>query len=137
MIGLVAGGKRRRSKSSLMWLSLLLYCAPATALDPNQPVGQLFHSSWTAKDGLTGSVTTIAQTPDGFLWVGTSDGLIRFDGVSFEHYKPEVGSLPATFVKTLLAAPNGDLWIGYFHGGVSLLRKGKLVPLRTLRPANW
>jgi signal transduction histidine kinase/ligand-binding sensor domain-containing protein len=110
-----------------MCLSFLLYCASAAALDPNQPIGQLFHYSWTAKDGLTGGVQTLAQTPDGFLWLGTTDGLIRFDGVSFEHYKPEVGSLPAAFVKTLLAAPNGDLWIGYFRGGVSLLRNGRLI----------
>src|SRR5258708_36839830 len=110
-----------------MWLSFVLYCAPAAARDPNLPIGQLFHSSWTAKDGLTGAVQTLAQTPDGFLWLGTTDGLLRFDGVSFERYKPEVGSLPSTIVKTLLATPNGDLWIGYFNGGVGVLKKGAHV----------
>jgi len=67
----------------------------------------------------------LAQTSDGYLWLGSPDGLYRFDGVVFEHYKPEAGDpFPAHTVSSLLALPNGDLWIGFSSGGVSLLRHG-------------
>jgi ligand-binding sensor domain-containing protein len=119
---------RRAGLAGLVLLAaLVLDPLPSFALDPNQPIGQLYHSSWTAKDGLTGTVWGLAQTVDGFLWVGTSDGLFRFDGVSFEHYKPEIGSLPASFVTTLLAVPDGGLWIGYYNGGVSFLKHGQVT----------
>ncbi len=64
----------------------------AFCIDPAQPLHQMYHLSWTAKDGLRGMVISLAQTSDGFLWVGTSQGLFRFDGLTFEQYKPEVGS---------------------------------------------
>jgi len=70
-------------------------------------------------------VSALAQTDDGFLWVGTTEGLYRFDDVTFEAYKPETGSFPATGIKTLEAAPDG-LWIGYLSGGVSILKDGRL-----------
>jgi signal transduction histidine kinase/ligand-binding sensor domain-containing protein len=70
-------------------------------------------------------VSSLAQTEDGFLWVGTTEGLYRFDGMTFEAYKPETGTFPATGIKTLEAAPDG-LWIGYLSGGVSVLKDGRL-----------
>ena len=105
----------------------ILSCAPMLALDPHHPLGQLYHTSWNAKSGLNGSVLALAQTTDGFLWVGTTDGLLRFDGLSFERYKPEAGSLLATSVSSLLALPEGGLWIGYTRGGVSFLKDGRVT----------
>ena len=89
------------------------------------PIAQMYHSAWTARDGLSGVVSALAQTEDGFLWVGTTEGLYRFDGLTFEEYKPDVGNFPATGIKTLAAAPDG-LWIGYLSGGVSVLKDGRL-----------
>jgi signal transduction histidine kinase/streptogramin lyase len=89
------------------------------------PIAQMYHSAWTARDGLSGVVSALAQTEDGFLWVGTTEGLYRFDGMTFEEYKPDVGNFPATGIKTLAAAPDG-LWIGYLSGGVSVLKDGRL-----------
>ena len=100
---------------------------PMFALNPNQPVRQLYHTSWTAKQGLDGGVNALAQTVDGYLWVGSSDGLFRFDGLTFERYKPEVGSFLASSVSTLLALSNGGLWIGYLNGGASFLKDGKVI----------
>jgi len=80
------------------------------------------HTQWTASNGAPPGVQTMAQTRDGWLWLGTIDGLYRFDGLRFEHYP-----LPASRVRTrdlihaLLAAPNGDLVIAYFYEGVSVL----------------
>jgi ligand-binding sensor domain-containing protein len=67
----------------------------------------------------------LAQTSDGYLWLGGPEGLYRFDGLVFEHYKPQSGgSFPAQAVYSLLALPNGDLWIGFSSGAISLLRNG-------------
>lgn len=93
------------------------------ALDPNQALGQLYHSSWNARNGLNGSVKALAQTTNGYLWVGTSDGLFRFDGLNFERYE----TLPASSVSALMAIPDGGLWIGFDRGGASLLKNGKVT----------
>jgi ligand-binding sensor domain-containing protein len=94
------------------------------ALDPNQPLAQLHHTTWTAKDGVYGAVYALAQTSDGYLWVGTTDGLLRFDGISFEKYKPEHNELLSSSISTLLATPDGSLWIGYMSGGATHLKHG-------------
>ena len=124
-----------------LWLLAFACARPLIALDPNQPIRQLYHTVWTAKDGLTGEVHALAQTADGFLWAGTRDGLFRFDGVSFERYRPEAGSLPARDVVALLAVPSGGLWIGYYNGGATFLNAGRAtnyaedggLPIGTIR----
>jgi signal transduction histidine kinase/ligand-binding sensor domain-containing protein len=115
-------GKMSRPTS---WLLIFACASPLIALDPHQPIRQLYHTAWTARDGLTGEVHALAQTADGFLWAGTRDGLFRFDGVSFERYRPESGSLPARDVLTLFAVPSGGLWIGYDNGGATFLNAGR------------
>jgi len=112
---------------ALMCVLTALLGAPAFALDPNQPLGQLFHTSWNAKNGLNGSVVTLAQTTDGYLWVGTTDGLFRFDGLSFERYRPEHEPLPSSSVTALMAVPDGGLWVGFDRGGASLLKNGTVT----------
>lgn len=108
-----------------LWFVLL--STSAFALDPNQPLTQLYHSSWNAKNGLSGSVNALAQTTDGFLWVGTTDGLYRFDGLYFESYKPDGAELPSVAVSALMALPDGSLWIGYLRGGASLWKNGRVT----------
>jgi signal transduction histidine kinase/ligand-binding sensor domain-containing protein len=102
-------------------------CSPAPALDPHQPLAQLYHTSWSAKQGVTGTVTALAQTTDGYLWVGTTDGLLRFDGISFEPHQPETGSLPAATVSALMAVPDGGLWVGFSRGIASFIRDGRVT----------
>jgi signal transduction histidine kinase/ligand-binding sensor domain-containing protein len=112
---------------SCLYLGLVLFSPSVFALDPNQPLTQLYHSSWNAKNGLNGSVNALAQTTDGFLWIGTTDGLYRFDGLYFEPYKPEVNDLLSVAVSSLMALPDGSLWIGYTRGGVSVLKAGRVT----------
>jgi signal transduction histidine kinase/sugar lactone lactonase YvrE len=102
----------------------VLFSSPVFGLDPYQSLGQLHHTSWTARDGLNGSVQALAQTADGYLWIGTSDGLFRFDGLSFDRYQPERGALPSNLVSALLALPHGGLWVGYHSGGATFLKDG-------------
>jgi signal transduction histidine kinase/ligand-binding sensor domain-containing protein len=113
----------------VLWIAcaaaLLASAIPMLGADDTGPIAQMYHSAWTARDGLRGIVSSLAQTEDGFLWVGTTEGLYRFDGMTFEAYKPETGNFPATGIRTLEAAPDG-LWIGYLTGGVSVLKDGRL-----------
>jgi ligand-binding sensor domain-containing protein len=101
---------------------------PAEALDSKQAVTGFYHTSWTAKDGLPGAVLSLAQTTDGFLWIGGSGGLFRFDGLAVERYTPQNGSLPREpVVSVLFATPDGGLWIGYNQGGASFLKNGRIT----------
>jgi signal transduction histidine kinase len=84
----------------------------------------MYHTSWNEKQGVSGPVTALAQTTDGYLWIGTTDGLLRFDGISFEHFRPEGGPLVATSVSTLMAVPDGGLWVGFSRGGASFIKNG-------------
>ncbi len=62
------------------------------------------------------------------LFVGrNTDGLFRFDGMSFERYQPENGTLPSNSVSSLFAASGGGLWVGFSRGGVSFLKDGKIT----------
>jgi PAS domain S-box-containing protein len=74
----------------------------------------------------------LAQTSDGYLWLGSHDGLYRFDGVVFEHYQPQSGGpFPVGTVSALLALPNGDLWIAFMPGAITLLRNGNATNYAT------
>jgi PAS domain S-box-containing protein len=106
-------------------LFLALACSHCAASGSDRTIGQLAHTTWGPKDGAPSSVTSLAQTPDGYLWVGGTEGLYRFDGVIFEHYQPQSGGpFPPGSVSQLLALPNGDLWIVFRTGGICLLRNG-------------
>lgn len=116
----VLHGARILLASVLMWANLVPLCAQAG----DRTIGQFVHTAWSAKDGLP-AVYALAQATDGFLWLGTMQGLYRFDGISFERYEPRSGpAFQSSNVTALLALPNGDLWIGYRDRGVSRLRDG-------------
>jgi signal transduction histidine kinase len=88
-------------------------------------MSDMFHRDWTIRDGAPLGINAIAQTADGFLWLGTDDGLYRFDGVSFQHYMPPRGGpILSAVVADIVAVPDGSLWVGYPTGGVSHLNQG-------------
>ncbi len=69
----------------------------------------------------------MAQGKDGYLWLGTGQGLYRFDGVRFERFEPAAGeSFRSNDITALAMLPDGALWIGFYYGGASLLRDGHL-----------
>jgi PAS domain S-box-containing protein len=109
--------------------SLLLVALPrAHALDPDRRISQYGHAVWRVQDGAISPGTTIAQTTDGFLWVGTAQGLMRFDGVRFMAWQPPQGqNLPGTHFSALLGSRDGSLWIGTTRG----LARWKNGQLRT------
>jgi signal transduction histidine kinase/ligand-binding sensor domain-containing protein len=107
---------------------LLACCNIASALNPSLDINQYAHTAWTARDGFfKGIISSIAQTPDGYLWLGTEFGLLRFDGVRTVLWQPPAGErLPSSFIRGLLAARDGRLWIGTTEGLVSW-KDGKLT----------
>src|SRR5262245_443761 len=84
---------------------MLLSTLPALALNPSQDSSQYGHASWSLRAGaFKGYPSSLAQTPDGYLWLGTEMGLLRFDGVRFTPWQPPDGnSLPSSFIIRLLA----------------------------------
>ena len=107
--------------------TLLVWQPRALALDPTVGLGQYQHASWTAREGLMGSVRAIVQTPDGYLWLGTEFGLVRFDGVRFLRWpQAQDQQLQSPRILSLLAARDGTLWIGTF-GGLASLKDGRLT----------
>jgi signal transduction histidine kinase/ligand-binding sensor domain-containing protein len=101
-------------------LFVLLGMLPALALDPSLEVSQYDHTAWTARDGFSvGAIFAMAQTPDGYLWLGSEFGLYRFDGVRPVPWQPPAGQQLPHKPYALLAARDGTLWIGTFEGLVS------------------
>jgi signal transduction histidine kinase/ligand-binding sensor domain-containing protein len=100
---------------------LVASCACAFALNPSLDISQYAHTAWTIREGFfKGNLYSIAQTPDGYLWVGTEFGLVRFDGVRAVPWQPPAGQrLPDNNIHRLLAARDGTLWMGTFRGLVS------------------
>ena len=96
----------------------LAWCPYAFALDPALDVSQYEHTAWKTRDGFTkGQIQAIAQTPDGYLWLGTEFGLLRFDGVRAIQWQPPAGEqLPSNYIRNLLVARDGTLWIATEKG---------------------
>lgn len=116
----------KRRFLSLCFLSVLL-CSSVSALDRDRTLAQLHHTAWTAKDGAPSQITALAQTGDGYLWIGSARGLYRFDGIEFDPYVPPAGvKLPGYNIYALLATPDGGLWISFRPFGLGFLKDGQL-----------
>ena len=112
---------------ALAFLSLALPCH--ASLDPSKGLSQYVRQSWTAENGLPqSSVQTIAQTADGYIWIGTEAGLVRFDGVNFTVFdKKSIAELHSNQVTALLVDKDQNLWAGTHGGGITLFRGGRLT----------
>ncbi len=92
---------------------LLLSASTAWGLDPERRLSQYGHTAWRLQDGyFTGLPLAIAQTTDGYLWLGTEDGLWRFDGARFMRWKVPGGQALDSGIGALLGARDGGLWVG-------------------------
>jgi ligand-binding sensor domain-containing protein len=112
----VGCNSKRRAAVVLCLITGLCRCA--FGLNPSLEINQYAHKTWTIREGFFKSkVLSIAQTPDGYLWIGTDSGLVRFDGVRIVEWQPPAGEhLPSSFIRSLLAGRDGTLWIGTNRG---------------------
>ncbi|HEX3580884.1 MAG TPA: two-component regulator propeller domain-containing protein [Thermoanaerobaculia bacterium] len=119
------------SRSSALVLSLLL-ATGAFALDPQRALTQARLSVWTSDAGLPqNTIDAIVQTRDGYLWMGTEEGLARFDGVRFVvSDRLTSPALRSPFVSSLFESSEGTLWIGTYGGGLARLRHGRIEAFR-------
>ena len=88
----------------------------------NQCCDSAEHTAWKVRDGFTkGIISSVAQTPDGYLWLGTEFGLVRFDGVRTVPWESPSGQrLPSNQITSLVATRDGTIWIGTRNGLASL-----------------
>jgi diguanylate cyclase (GGDEF)-like protein len=124
-----------RVASRWLFLSLLFAYFPgprsAFALDPSKRLSQYLLSSWNVQDGFDQkAVMGVAQTQDGFLWLATENGLVRFDGRTFVTFdEKNAPGLGDRFVRSLSTGPDGSLWIGTMSG-LAHYRNGRFESFR-------
>ena len=112
----------------LLIIAVLISVRTTWALNPERHVTELAHRIWDSKSGVPADIRGLAQTADGYLWVGSLRGLYRFDGTLFQEFEPQSGPrLLSHEIRSVFAAPNDRLWIGYRTGGVSVLEAGRLT----------
>jgi len=107
--------------------AVILACGAADALPRDRTIRQLHHTAWSARDGAPSQICCLAQTTDGYLWIGAAHGLYRFDGVRFERFAPRGVTLPSHNIYALLATPDNGLWISFRPSGLGFLKDGKLT----------
>jgi len=105
----------------------LLASSPAEALDPAKAVTQYRHEVWKTREGLPqSSAEVLVQTRDGYVWIGTQEGLARFDGSRFVVFdKASTPELRHNRILALLEDRRGRLWIGTEGGGLTVHHEGR------------
>ena len=115
---------------SLWAMALLVVVSPALqthALDRTRPISQYMRERWGSEKGFPGgTVTAIAQTRDGYLWIGTDKGLVRFDGLNFRVF-PQATPLssPIGAVQNLVTDAEGNLWVLLANTRILRYRQGR------------
>jgi signal transduction histidine kinase/ligand-binding sensor domain-containing protein len=116
-----------------LFLPALALAVPARAgaFDVNEVRARYTITTWTEKDGIPSSyIRAIAQDRDGYLWLATYSGLVRFDGERFVTWKARSGAaLPNDDVSGLLVAHDGSLWVGGL-GSVTHIVDGRIANLK-------
>ncbi len=118
----------------LPWLAIVRLCLAAALSGFSQEAEFDYDSRlWQVEDGLPGNdVQAIAQTRDGYLWVGTRRGLVRFDGIRFQ----PVAELADKAITALAEAHDGTLWVGTDGAGILRYRDGKPLPFSSSNPPD-
>ena len=95
---------------------VLLAASNAFALDPHKGLTQYSRTTWTQQQGLPqDTVRAIVQTADGYLWVGTDEGLARFDGYEFTTFRKGSGDLPSNSITALAATGIGTIAVHVYN----------------------
>jgi signal transduction histidine kinase len=119
-------------------LAALCFAASASAVDPALNVSQYLRESWGAEKGFPGeSITAIAQTSDGYLWIGTDKDLVRFDGLNFREFElAHPDPIRIGPVRTLVVDASDNLWILLQNTQVFRYHDGIFEPARGLNEGD-
>jgi signal transduction histidine kinase/ligand-binding sensor domain-containing protein len=123
----------------MIWLTGMMFVVGSSLFGQAPPSSavQVVHQSWTFRDGAPEAVYALAQTSDGYLWLGGQTGLVRFDGLRFEPFKSPFGEeLLSTLVSALFAPSSGGLWVGYGYGGFGFVYEGHVKNYSADEPAS-
>jgi ligand-binding sensor domain-containing protein/two-component sensor histidine kinase len=117
----------------LLAISLFIFNRASSASDKDNPLTQYIHDVWQTQQGLPqNSVFTIVQTQDGYLWLATQEGLVRFDGIHFTVFdKRNTPQMKANNIQVLYEDQRGVLWIGTEGGGLVSMRAGEFTAYGT------
>ncbi len=118
---------RLHATAAICGALIALTAAPVWALDPHIPVTQYGYQSWQTDTGLPqNTVHAIVQGEQGYLWIGTEGGLVRFDGMQFEvTAHATTPALPSDLIDDLMDDRAGTLWIST-SGGLARMRAGRV-----------
>src|ERR1700716_200150 len=118
VIGALGSVSRNRAAALLLLPILWILPGAARGLHPGAPLSQYGHDVWDSDSGLPqNSVDAIAQTRDGYLWLGTQEGLVRFDGVHFRVFDTRnTAALGDDYIEAMCQTRDGALWIGTLNG---------------------
>jgi signal transduction histidine kinase/ligand-binding sensor domain-containing protein/DNA-binding NarL/FixJ family response regulator len=124
---------RRFATRGVLAALLMLVCGYARALDPAMQPSQYVLDNWQIPEGLPQtSAQAIARTPDGYLWIGTQEGLARFDGVRFTVYDSgNEAAIGDKHISVLFVDRSGRLWIGT-RSGIAVLENGRFTPFNAI-----
>lgn len=121
----------------LLGLCLLACAGLVQAASAPVPLVEFKHDAWSIERGAPSRINSITQTGDGFLWIGSVEGLFRFDGVSFEAVRMAPPASQRMVVSCLRAVRSGELWVGLARGGgVARLLDGRLVDAQMPHPSR-
>jgi len=125
-------GRRSLLRCAIAGLAAVCFTVPASAVDPTRTVSQYLHDSWGTERGWPGgSITAIAQTSDGYLWIGTDKGLLRFDGLNFHQLQlAHPDPIWIGPVRTLVVDASDNLWILLQNTVVFRYQKGNFELIR-------
>ena len=118
-------GALRRLVIVLLWLWMSV---PAFALDPARPLSAHAHRIWQSEDGLLqDTASALLESRNGFLWIGTGAGLVRFDGATFDHYsRINVPGFAHDAVQCLAEGKDDAIWIGTSEPGLYRFQQGEI-----------
>ena len=102
------------------FVSRLSFAQEVITLDPSKRISQYIHSSWNTDDGLPqNSVSALTQSQNGYIWFGTEEGLVRFDGVTFATFDKQTDpAFRVNDIVTMIETRDGSIWSGTRGGGI-------------------
>jgi ligand-binding sensor domain-containing protein len=107
-------------------ISPLVIAQTVRGLDPTKPISEYRHNVWTVDNGLPqNSSQSLCQTRDGYLWIATQEGLVRFDGLNFKVFdKSNAPAVSDKYITKLLETRDGTLWGGGYNGCLFSMQNG-------------